>query len=317
MKRTNKKKYGCNHCGATLASFENLCLHENNNKKCRQIRQSSKESFEEAIHHEQESDSQSSVTSKQGNLSLPGVMIAPQPPSAYTTNPELHSYFLGLFVLTVKKLEATIPYYAEKVKSFAHSEYDAKSLATVKRELSTWIEGFFAHANAVAKGVIEEGVFNPARGRGGTTDAQRQVSAAYMLVAWKKVEDESPTTREFLKKKLEPFAKYEVLTESFQVPAGNPLANVYGPGMVWNRPGTVSTTVGGPAGPMRNAKGEYLIQTIEDWSNTNDYFHKLFLMLVKVVWKRLEHPISIDSLSPKDTKQQYDEILSWLSKSPQ
>jgi len=68
-----------------------------------------------------------------------------------------------------------------------NSCFSPESLEKLKNELNTWLNAEEYHINSVWNG-IEAGVFNPARGRGGSSDEERDIQAKYILMKWKKMQ---------------------------------------------------------------------------------------------------------------------------------
>jgi hypothetical protein len=238
-----------------------------------------------------------------------------------TLGPEgkmIHPWLLGLTQIIaaqhggrddLKNTDNLMGFLEEEIKNYQNSEYDNKYVDEVKQELFQWMEAFKHHINSVWEGVLE-GVFNPARGRGGNTQLQQEIVAAYMVADWKKVSVKNARQRAFIVRKMGLYAKYETLQggETFQATSGSLLSRVYGEGFTWS--GGVRPTTPGTL----NQKGEYMLQNLGDWAHMISWFTWKYIMAKKVVKARLHHPVPLRVL--KDIKPHYDEILNWLSKSP-
>lgn len=302
MKPSSLQAVVCEHCDSKLSTLNSLKSHLVNNKRCCKIQK------EKQLSHDQTHPRKKRFQVQEESESEI-IRIKPEagalPPTTVIVDPVIQKHFLGLVqaIVTrhggrddVKNKDNAIGVAEDEVMNYQNSLYDPSSLQKIKIELQTWIQAFRYHVNCVWSGV-QDGFFNPARGRGGETAIQQEISAAYMLAGWKKKESLNPRLKTFIKQKMALYAKYESLQQGYRVPQGHPLGNVYGETMTWRGP------------------GEYPIQTIEDWSNVISYFGYLFGMAKKVIYARLKEPLPLSELV-MGTKQHYAELLNWLSRSP-
>lgn len=309
LKRENKAE--CEFCHQNFKSGLSLSTHQRTNRRCVEI---------------QGQSTGGCGSSRQGSSLMTSseneAQILPSPTEIPRDQQIQGDVALGLYSVAklIKESHMNPPqgpqqmnlmeFLRTEIEEFDNTCFDEKILEQLKYELHQWVSAEEYHINAVWQG-IEQGVFNPARGRGGASAEQRAISAAYILAKWKKVQAMNSKHKAFYRMKKDKFRQYEVLEGKYEHgPVG---MEMFGTGSVRSHT-EQEPTLGKQWTNRGPLQGEQAITTVSQWCDVISWLKWKFFCLKKVVLMRLKHPMPLILI--QDVPQKYQEIVRYLEASP-
>jgi hypothetical protein len=304
----------CTVCNTTLSSLASLKIHQTRNKSCIQKQRQQQKEFEEtkekegdhSSHQHDHQDHKYNVTEEEeAEIRNPAQLWDKETQIMDTTTKSLllsilyyiASSFGGSETVERRGTEphkSMLQLLREGIQGYDSTVYDPTMLKQFKEELFTYLAAQEYHINAVWEGILQ-GVFNPARGRGGNpaVPAQQQICAVVILKGLTELKMKNPILREVLKKKMQHFNEYDYIRPAQDVGAGPELP-------------FESYTPASQEKPLRNLK---------DYLMAMKWFHWQFMKTKMVVKMGLKHPVSL-RLVLGQWENKYKTIVDWLKRSP-
>lgn len=227
--------------------------------------------------------------------------FAPVPGSAQVDQ-NVAPYYIGLFqeMFSVGRLTDLLQ---EEVAQYQNSLLDSGKLEQFKRELQQYIAAELYHINSVWLGV-QDSIFNPSRGRGGQTEEQKRIVAAYMLGGALKKGMKNSRIRDFMKTKHALYQPFERLTSPFEIRPDSGLGKLWGV----NQSVQFQSLATSP---------EYVLRTVRDWALAVKYLLWKTAHLEITVMKKLKMPMIVAEFQDEQKmRESYAGIITWLNLSP-
>ena len=294
--QSEKKGSECEFCHQT---FKSLSVHQRTNRKCVELQE--KQYGEKEPRGSCHNNNLVTQTQEEAESSQPN-----QIPNAPVSGPVLDALYTVAKLIKDRHMapgpESLLPFLREEIRSFQNSCFSPEALGQLKDELTTWLDAEEYNINQVWNG-IEQGLFNPARGRGGNTDKQREIQAKYILMKWKKMQVMNDKHKQFWSAKKRKFREWEAIenTGRFERKQGSVLFAIYG--------GEEPTFL-----QQGGTRGEKVIQTVSHWCDVISWFKWRFFCIKKVIMLRLKHPIPLSVMD--DIRERYEEVVRYLEASP-
>ena len=319
----------CEHCKQKLASQLSLTSHQRNNKRCVEIQRSQLQTqtetqdkpepfFATSSSYEDQKYKLKSFNESELNESniIRSLLESEARPANSRVTDEEKKLYLGLLqamAMHHNSIAGGDNFLMNEINEYKNSCFSDTAVQQTKNELKQWLDAEKFHMNCVWNGVVQ-GDFNPARGRGGSLDEQKRISAIYLWAALKKKNVMNQKHQEMMKRKIQLYAPWERLSGSFNLQEGDLLNVLYGTSRF-----PVGSTYGGTSRGYISSIGgggaERRLQTVADWALVFSWFEWKHILMKKVVMMRLKHPIPISVA--QNAENDIRRIHEYLAASPQ